>query len=307
MDGLRSSAEFVLRSNGLRGRVWAVGNSVVAEGAEPLRAAAALAHMPGVAWVAAGMVVPSMKDAALSAGSLAKRYLKKGGKFAVEGEGARGTVGADVAGAVTSGVLEAVKGARVSETARVRFRAALEEKRGVVGVEVANGPGGTSMGEEWATCLVSGGSHSSVLAWNALLAGYRIRLIHAETDERGLLAVARLYAELSHRVDSRGLMLEVLAGGNVPKTLASCLSKSEGKVFAGFHSTGGPVPAPLVGRLASPLYLMSEELFLSEFEALGIRGDDARVNWGAAGVAGSASRTFEGWAEDVSAVLDGLR
>ncbi len=307
MDGLRSSVEFVLRSEGLRGQVWTVGNSIIAEGAEPLRAAATLAHMPGVAWVAAGVVVSSLKEAALSAGSLATKYLRKGDRFAVEGEGTQSVVGADVAGAVTSGILEAAKGARVSETPRVRFRAALDGRKGVVGVRVADGPGGTSMGGKWATCLVSGGLHSSVLAWNALLAGYRITLVHAKTDESGLLAVARLYAELSHRVDSRGLKLEVLSGWAVPRTLASHL-KPGGDVFAGFHSTGGPVPGPLAGKAAAPLYLMSEELFRSEFETLGIKGDGARVNWEVAGEAGArlTTRTFGGWAEDVSAVLDGL-
>lgn len=304
---LRSSVEFVLRSNRLRGKVWTVGDSVIDEGTEPLRAAAALAHMPGVAWVAVGMPVKSMKEAGLFAGRLGVKYLKRGDRFAVEGEGTRNVVGADVAGAVTSGILEAVKGARVSEAPRVRFRAAFDGRKGVVGVQVATGPGGVSTGKEWVTCLVSGGLHSSVLAWTALLMGYRVRLVHAETGERGLLAVARLYAELSHRVDSRGLRLEVLKGGALARVLASHLSKSGEESFAGFHSTGGRVTGPLARRASAPLYLMPEELFRSEFDALGIRGDDSRADWGTKGGAEFAMRTFEGWAEDVSAVLDGLR
>ena len=53
----------------------------------------------------------------------------------------------DVAGAVTSAVVEEVKGARVDEDRpRLVFRAGLEETGGFVGVELSMGPGGSPRG-----------------------------------------------------------------------------------------------------------------------------------------------------------------
>jgi hypothetical protein len=259
-----------------------------------------------VAWLAVGFAFPNMKEAGRAGGLLAKRYVGPRGAFSVEGEGTGGALGGDVAGAVTSGILEAVKGARVSASAKVRFRAASDGSQGVVGIEVAEGPGGVSTGNGWADCLISGGRHSSVLAWCALLMGFRVRLVHVRTSERSLLAVGRLYAELCRRVGPEALRLVVKEGGNM-KDLSRLLEATGGEVFGGFRAGGKTMPRGLPSAATAPLYLMPEEQLNLVFESLRITPDDSEAKWESTPGDGFLVKRFEGWAEDVSAVLDGLR
>ena len=303
---LRSSVEFVLAENRARARIAELGSSLVATGPEPIGVAALVGSMPGVSWVAAGMAASSPKELREAAGALGVRYLRRGDRFAVEAEATRGMTSGDLAGTVTSSMLEAVKGARVSDTPKVRFRAAFDGRAGVVGVEVKAGVGGVPTGAEQAACLVSGGVHSSVLAWMAMLQGFRVQLVHAEVDERSLRAVARLYSELSHRGDPRWLGLEVIQGGPTSGALRSYAGASKVPVFAGFHSAGMEVGARVTGSL-SPLYLVPEETFHMEYEALGLKPLDSHVDWRAQGAGGLRVRRFGGSMADVSGVLDGVR
>jgi adenylyl- and sulfurtransferase ThiI len=279
---------------------------VVVETSDPVGAAAALCYVPGVAWVAVGFTFPTLGEAGKAAGLLAKRYVKAGGGFTVDGEGTGGTVGGDVAGAVTSGILEMVKGSRVSASAKVRFRAASDGKRGVVGVEVAEGPGGASTGDLWASCLVSGGRRSSVLAWCALLSGYRVSLMHVRTSERSVLAVGRLYAELCRRAGPRALTLTVKEGGTT-QDLVEMLKASGGEAFGGFSAGAKAAPRGLARTVTSPLYLMPEEQMKPIFDSLHLTPDDSEYDWESIRTARISVKRFDGWADDVSAVLDGLR
>jgi len=303
---LKATVESILENRRRNRRIWSSGNSVLVEGPDPLGTAATLGRIPGVSWVAVGLAFTSMKEAGTTAGLLAKRYLKRGDRFAVAGEGSAGAKGGDVAGAVTSGILDAVKGTRVSESARLTFRAASDGSRGVVGVEVMEGPGGATTGETWASCLVSGGVHSAVVAWCALLTGYRVRLVHVQTSEHSLLAVARIYAELSHRAGPHALKLEVKEGGTI-KLLGEHLAALGGEAFGGFRASGDPAPKGLSKVISAPLYLMPEEEFSHIFESLGMKADDSVADWNSTAGAEFLLKEFSGWADDVSAVLDGLR
>lgn len=305
---LQSSVNFVLKDNGVQGQVRSAGNSVIVEGSEPLGVAEMFEHMPGVAWTAAGIATNSFKGLVGVSGDLARKYLRRGDRFAVEAEGVSNAVASDVVGAVTSRILDTVKGVRVSiEVPRVRFRAAYDGSRGTVGVEVKRGPGGVPTGRDSVVCLVSGGSHSSVVAWMATLMGFRVRLVHAKSKEEGLRAVARLYSELSHRADPRGLRLEVLEGSSESDALPRHAARSRDPVFGGFHAAGGGAPRSLRGSVKSPLYLMPEERFISEFESLRLKGYDSLADWKVPGSKKFTVRTFGGVAADVSDVLDGLR
>jgi hypothetical protein len=283
------------------------GYSLVIEGLEPLTAAAELRHLPGVSWIAAGFRGRSLGELAEQASVLARRYLRKGDRFGVAAEASGGSVASDVAGAVTSAVLGAVKGARVAEGApKVRFRAAFDGSSGVVGVEVNEGPGGEPTGEKAAVCLVSGGRHSSVVAWMALVAGYRLTLVHARENDLGLREVARLYSELSHRVDPRTLSLRVLEGDGAMGTLVGAVREGEGPFFSGFRETNS-VPAYFRGRLLAPLFLLPDSEFDRLFRELALRGDDRVETWRRGRKGGSAKWvSFGGVEADVSDVLGGL-
>jgi len=274
-------------------------------GPEPLRLAALFGNMPGVSWVAAGLTVRSLRELSAAAGELARKYLRKGDLFSVEAEGTAGALASDIAGVVTSAVLDGVKGSRVaSESPKVRFRAAFDGEAGIVGIEVRMGQGGTPTRRELVACLVSGGIHSAVVAWEAVLQGFRVQLIHARYSEESLQAVARLYSELSYRADPRGLGLEVIEGESVNRALAGYASSFRGMVFAGYTPAARGRQPP---KVLSPLYLMSEEKFASEFRALGIQSFDAREEWNREGRGRRLVRRFGGRRADVSGVLDGLK
>lgn len=304
MNDLRSSVSYVLDLEGVKANVSELGDSLTLVGTEPLRLAALFSNMPGVSWVAAGFTARSLGELSTAAGQLAKRYLRKGDRFSVGVEGTAGVLASDISGIVTSAALDAVKGSRVSnESPRVRFRSAFDGQNGVAGVEVRRGPGGAPTGRDQVACLVSGGIHSSVVAWNAVLQGFRVRLVHARYSEESMRAVARLYSELSYRADPRGLSLEVLEGESVGSTLSRYAGTSSMKVFAGY--TSGNKRRELQ-KVISPLYLMSEERFASESEAMGIQSFDALEEWDKKGKGKRLVRRIVGKRADVSGVLDGI-
>ncbi|MDG6909493.1 MAG: hypothetical protein JRN57_01195 [Nitrososphaerota archaeon] len=304
---LRSSVQHVLKERGVRARVSSVGGSLVLTGPEPVGACSIFENMPGIAWTAAGYTVGGPGEVAKVSAALAANYLRRGYRFSVKAEASGRGRSSDLAGAVTSAMLEEVKGARaVNEGAKVRFRAALDGEKGAVGVEVAVGPGGSPMGDEKVVCLVSGGVHSSVLAWNAVLLGFRVKLVHAPTGEESTMAAARLYAELSNRADPRGLSLTLAeGGGSAAGRLSKVVAKCKEQVFGGF-TAGRPAPALLGSKVLSPLYMMPEESFESQFAALGLKSDDRLTDWGAEAAGTPGLRTFGGKTADVSGVLDGL-
>jgi len=303
---LLSSVEFVLADNRVGAKVTAMGWSVLVTGPGPIEVAALLGAMPGVSWVAAGVAANSLKELGDAAGVLGRRYLRKGYTFAVEAEGTGGTKPGDLAGAVVSKILETTKGARVSESPKTRFKAAFDGRGGAVGVEVKAGVGGVPTGSSPVVCLVSGGVHSSVLAWMAMLQGFRVQLVHAEVDEASLRAVARLYSELSHRGDPRWLGLEAISGKSMAGALRAYASATKMPMFAGFHPADKRIRTP-IRRAEAPLYLMPEEWFRAEYSSLGLSPYEASVDWNARGAGISKSRRFGGKRADVSGVLDGLR
>ena len=304
---LRGAVAGRLAADGTKAKVRVFGGSLIIEGPEPLGIATMLGKMPGVAWVGAGISVSSVREISTAAGSLATKYLRKGGRFSVLAQGGRGVVPADLAGSATSAVLDSVNGARVDEgTPQVRFRIAFEGGRGVIGVELAKGPGGAPPGSESAACLVSGGKHSSVVAWMAMLSGFRVRLVHAKVDEEALREVVRLYLELAQRGDPGGLSLEVLEGAEPASALRAWAKSSDVVVFSGSHAGCNEAPPGLGRRMKSPLFVLPEERFDSELEGLGLKGVAGAMRWKAGSSGSFRVRRFEGMARDVSRAIDGL-
>jgi hypothetical protein len=303
---LEASVRHLVGAKGGALRIWTSGMSIVVEGGEPLGVAAALDKTPGVSWIAAGLASRSFEELLEDSATLARVYLKRGDRFSVYAEGSGGVVKSDVEGGVTSKILESVKGTRVSrENPEVKFRAAFDGTKGVVGVEVASGPGGAPTGDESVVCLVSGGKHSSVVSWMALLNGYRVTLVHAKLNHQSMLEAARLYSELSHRTDPQALMLQVLEGGSPVGGLNTIVRRSKFPVFGGFHA-GVPPPRILGGHVQAPLYVLAEEKFKSEFDSLSLKGYEAKMSWDNGAIGKVKVRSFGGITADVSEVIDGL-
>ena len=284
------------------------GNSLIFSGVDPVGTAELLRHVPGVSWLAVGFPVGSNKSLKRGASVLARKYLKPGRRFSVVTEVSGTSVPAsDFTGAANFAILEAVEGARVDEAKpNVTFRVALDGSAGAIGVHIIDGPGGNPSGSERAMCLVSGGVHSSVMAWMALLAGYSVELVHAQVADQSLRAVARLYAELSHRADPSELSLRVVRGGGAPRRLSEAAAEAPGVVFGGFRATGPGIP-PSLKTVKAPLWLFPEEGFESEFQGLALKAHHRMQDWAEKGRGVGRSRSFGGTTADVSRVLDGLR
>jgi adenylyl- and sulfurtransferase ThiI len=309
IEDLESSVREVLRVEKVKARVRRCGGSVVVEDGDPVGEAILFRYMPGVSWIAVGQQADSFGEMGPGAARLARVYLRRGDRFSVSAESDEAeTAASDIAGVVSSAVLGEVKGARMDEgNPKAKFRAVYGRRRGAVGVELRPGPGGTPIGETNADCFVSGGMHSSVVAWHALLSGFGVRLVHVKVSEESLRAVARLYAELSNRVDPRRLSLEVMEGGSVLSAFDRHPGGTVGPLFAGFHAECGGVPANVPRLVQAPLLLATEEEFEVCHSSLSVGRFVAREDWLEEERREGAWKSFGGARTDMHGVLDGLR
>lgn len=306
LRALESGLRRVLEDEGMKARVRRIGGSLIVDGAEPTSVATLFRNMPGVSWIAVGTPVGSYMELGAASKTLAGKYLRRGERFAVLAEATGSAVASDVAGAVASSALGVVEGVRIDEEApRTRFRAAFDGAWGAVGVELFEGPSGVPTGSERAVCLVSGGKHSSVTAWMALLSGYRVSLVHVKVDDESLREVARLYSELSNRADYSKLSLEVLDRGAGLGALAEIASRGT-PVFGGFHAGCSDIPERLAGLIEAPLFLLPEREFDSAYEGLGLKGKVDRQVWKNKSPSEVSRWRFGGLRADVNGVLDGL-
>jgi len=306
LEHLRESVGRVLKSAGLRGEVATSGRALIVGGPDPSVVASALRNVPGVEWLAVGVASRSLRDMSEASKQLATRYLRPGSRFSVVASGGEGVAASDVSGVVVSSVVEEVRGVRADE-AKPQFvlRATLSRTGGAVGVQVTGGPGGVPTGSQAVACLVSGGMHSSVLCWMAVLAGYRVIMVHVKVREESLRAVAKLYAELSRRVDPSAVALEVLTGEDTAR-IVNWVGRGEGEpVFVGSHAGCSDIGWP--SRIRAPLYLAQEEWFRTEISMLSVKPYEERLAWANGSTAPVETRVFGGVRADVSGVLDGLR
>jgi hypothetical protein len=243
---------------------------------DPVVVARQLAFLPGVAWISVGYRFNGSRDYLKVLELLAKRYLSKGKTFRISAQvvGSERTAG-DAVLAGNSALLSSVTGAKVDERRpNVKFRVCVEGARGACGVEIRSGPGGVPTGGDWVSCLVSGGERSSSMAWMAALSGFSIRLVHSKTGESALRQVARLYSELSFRIDPRCVELVVLDGGkNAAGRIGRWLGDSKMTAFAGMRparSDGLTEFARRFPNLMLPLILVQDEAIRAVYRSLGL-------------------------------------
>ena len=306
LTDLRRTVRSVLELERLDATISRAGDCIVAEGGSPTRVARLLHHMPGVEWVAVGHSATNVSGLHSGAARLAKKYLHGRRRFAVIAESSQPDIRAgDLAGGVTAAVLGASKGARVDEgRPDAVFRVVWSGGGGATGVELDGGPGGSPTGSERAVSMVSGGIHSSAVAWLALVAGFRVDLLHVKVDEESLLHVARLYSELSNRVDPAALTLRVVEGGSVVHVVRGV--QGAARVFSGTHPGSG-APSWLGKFVSSPAFLVPESEFNAIASSLQLKGDGRAARWSRTkGRARTIQREIGGKRLDVSGVLEGL-
>ncbi len=253
-----------------------VDDSLLVSAKDPVEVARRLSFLPGVAWIAVGYRFSGAAGYLKHLELLAKKYLTRGRTFRISARVVASTQTAgDVVLAGNSALLSSIPGARVDERKpRVRFRVCFDGRRGACGVEIRAGPGGLPPGGEWVACLASGGERSSSMAWMAALSGYSVRLVHSRTDDIALRQVARLYSELSHRVDPRCLDLVVLEGGKDPLArIGGWLHDHKTPAFAGWRPERSDIATSLAERfpnLALPLILVQDDVIGSTYRSLGL-------------------------------------
>ena len=112
------------------------------------------------------------------------------------------------------------------------------------------------------------------MAWMAALSGFSLRLVHSATDDVALRHVARLYSELSHRMDPRCLELLVLGGGGeAAGRIGRWIRSQKGEVFAGLRPRPAGTQAGLAKRfpnLSLPLVLVQDEEIARIYRSLGL-------------------------------------
>jgi len=285
--------------------------------ADPVGVARKLAYLPGVDWVAAGYEFDGEAGLAARLQLLAKRYLRRDSTFKLtaqveQSDRKEGDILLDGNGAI----LKSVTGTRVDEKSPdVTFRILEVKGEGAVGVQLKEGPRGvpTSRGLR-AACLVSGGYHSAVTAWMAALSGYTVTLVHARADDESLRQVARLYAELSRRIDAASLKLEVLDGAGAPgERLSAWLDSAKGDILSGVHpECRGKGARQVLDRYPSvltPLLLLQEDEVRRRLDSLGIKlkAVDASPTVSLTGKkARYVIRRFGGVEADINGVIDGI-
>ncbi len=301
------------------GEMDRVGETLLVAADDPVAAARSLAFLPGVAWIAVGYRFSGTGNYLRNLELLARRYLSKGRTFKISAQvvASKQTAG-DAVLAGNSELLSSIPGTRVDERKpQVRFRVCLQGSRGALGAEIRVGPGGLPSSGEWVSCLVSGGARSSALAWMAALSGFSIRLVHSRTDEASLRHVARLYSELSFRMDPRCLELIVLDGGDdAYGRIGGWLRDHKGAAFAGFRPGRADSLTAIAERfpnLSLPLILVQDDAVAEIYRSLG-------VGRAAAGPAGAgltlralearttySLRKFGGVQADSNEVIDTLK
>jgi hypothetical protein len=315
---LLSTASSVLRANGVRNaKLVRIGGSIAVQGIRSISVARRLKNLPGLQWIALGRrTEPTAGSVTESLLPIARNYLVKGSTFRVvaevQGDRARES---DFAGAASSRLLDEFRGTKIEERRpEVSFRVAVDSSVAVVGVEVYQGVGGAPTSRrKRAFCLVSGGMHSSVVAWMAAREGYSVSLVHVHENDPAMLEIARLYSELSSRMDPSHLSLDVLVPdefSNFGGVLLARIRDMSGRIlFSGAHAECRNASLLSSTNVASPLFLSSEEEFQTILRSLGLGGYSGEIPPSLANRVLSSRfkvRSFGGLRADAHTVLDAL-
>ena len=314
----RTTATGVLQANNVRNaRLTTIGSSLALQGIQPAAVLRILKNLPGVEWLALGKSTePDTRSVNRTLASIAKNYLTKGSTFRVVAEvpGDKSKE-SDLAGAAASLLLDEFRGVRIDEKhPKTTFRVVVDSSMAVAGVEVQRGVGGAPTSQlRRAHCLVSGGMHSSVVAWMAARSGHSVSLLHVFESDESIRETAKIYAELSQRMDPRALKLQVLfpeESSSVGRVLLAWLRSGRSRTtFSGAHSECGNASFLAPTSVARPLFLLSEEDFEEIQRSLGLRGY-SRTLGALQSRNGSdkhfTERSFGGIRADVHLVLDTL-
>lgn len=283
MIGWSGSGEFEDLERTVAGRLSAgggetsrIGDALIVAARDPVAVARGLGSLPGVAWVAVGYRFSGQGTYLKTLELLARRYVSKGKTFKISAQVAdSGQTAGDAVLSGNSELLSYIPGSRVDERKPgVRFRVSIQGSQGACGAQIREGPRGLPTGGDWVSCLVSGGERSASMAWMAALSGFSVRLVHSWTDDASLRAVARLYSELSFRMDPRCLELVLLKGGSeVYGRVGGWLREHGQLAFAGMRPESPNTLADVAKRfpnLALPLVLFQDADIAATFRSLGV-------------------------------------
>lgn len=236
-----------------------------------------ISMLPGVRWVAVGKVEKKDNLPAIAV-ELAANYLTKRRTFMLYAERDSPEEVYDMKIKIEGDILSKLKNKKINEKKPdVVFVLTKQDNQYAFGVKIYDGVGGIIQSKERiASCLVSGGIHSSVLSWFCCLSGYSLKMIHCYSGTYALYSVAKLYEKISSMSNPEMLELELVYGKSKTENLLfSLVQESKTALYSGNHSScSGEV---FFERVQAPLFFMPEELFISYSEKLGIKDKSKRL------------------------------
>jgi hypothetical protein len=296
-----------------KGGLRRVARALVVQTPDPVGVARRLESLPGVEWVAVGYRFRGMEGYLEALKVLSTRYLRRGNRFRIVASMSDPAASGDYVLAGSSAVLSSIGGTKVSERRpQVSFRVSADAGAGALGAEIRGGPGGLPTGGERVACMVSGGYHSSAMAWMAALSGFSIRLVHSRSDDGALTRVAKLYSELSRRMDPTGLELLVLEGGEGRSGRLGAWLREEGDPVLAGVTQGRAAAAVRVAKrfpgLLFPLLLVQEREIARISRSLGVKDSSGPegVLERLGGRGGYSAKRFGGREADLNEVVDSI-
>lgn len=281
IDSLRDCIRGILSSERGAVNIGKSGNTLILRGLNPIKTALMLSNTPGISWIAVGFDIRNKADRLSKCVQfLAKRYLRPKVTFSVNAESKGGKADeSDIVSFINSKIFDTVRDVRIDEAnPKVRFRVGVNGEMVSIGVEIRKGVGGVPVSHERkAYCLVSGGMHSSVVAWMAALSGFSLELVHVGVSYESVIQVAKLYSELSYRLDPSCIGLRIIfgeEGASVGDAINVFARNNRDKpIFTGLHfMCRERIDMPAIKNLLHPLILYGEDDFINSFKSLSIKG-----------------------------------
>lgn len=262
-----------------------------------------ISRLPGVMWTAYGFISREesiLKDAV----DLASNFIKNKRSFSVVVTEEKPEL-TDVKMSIEGNILSKFQKKKINEKKPdLTFILSRTEKGYAFGLKLYQGVGGSIQGEETVTCLVSGGMHSSVVAWLSCLSGKGVKIVHSLSSTYSLYSVARLYERLSSMSDPTLLELSVLKGEGREEDVLYSWLEDNGAVFSGNHIECSS--KLFSSKVIAPAYVLPEEVFAKYQREMRLPNFERRIGEGGRYVK-YKEFSFGGRSANMHEVIDSLR
>ncbi len=261
-----------------------------------------ISKLPGIMWTAYGFISKGesiIRDAV----DLASNFIRKKRSFSVI-VAEDNPEFSDIKMSIEGSILSKFQKKKINEKKPdLTFILSGAGKGYAFGLKLYEGVGGSMQGEEIVTCIVSGGMHSSVVAWLSCLSGKGVRIVHSLASTHSLYSVARLYERLSAMSDPTLVELRVLKGEGREEDVLYSWLEDNGPAFSGNHVE---CSSKLFSeKVIAPAYILPEEVFAKYLREMRLPNFERRVGEGGRYVK-YKELSFGGRSANMHEVIDSL-